>query len=476
MDWKKIKNDEMQYLLGEYNKDPHLFEMETFVDSPEFLREFGIAIPGKEKFPNAYVKFFPQDFIVEEITPDGTLLTADKETNITQDKNEEFKGTVYATLVKCNLATFDAVKEISRQLNLKPEQIKYAGIKDKGAITSQRLSIRGSAKEDVEKIESDYFFLKDITEGKGAMDVGGLKGNRFTILLRTEFPLETDGRKDDVLQAYDKVMKDGFYNFYYLQRFASPRLTNYKWGYHVLRGEYEDAVRERLFEPGLRESKYFQALRQELAQYHGDWKKVKEGFSPFPIICRQEHAVLDHLLVNPDDFVGALNQIPDQVKMWVYALEALLYNQLLSNNLFRGTLPETLPMCINNKPSHWEPYEEELKGLDIYPPPIKNLYPFSIRLAAPMMETRHKANVHNIKIVPEGVVIQFDLAKGDYATTFLSHMFNLLSGKPTESMSREPSDIKNVLGDPSFAPTLETFAEITKPKVDNFIDLFKDGE
>lgn len=476
MDWKEAKNNEMQFLLGEYKKNPSLFEYETFVDDPDFLKEFGIAIPNKENFPRAYLKFLPQDFIVEEVTKDGTILTADKESNFPSSSVEIAGDTVYATLVKCNIATFDAIKEISRQTDSKIEQIQYAGIKDKAAITSQRISIRRVPKEKIEAISSEFFFLKDISTGKGVVEKGGLTGNRFTILLRTEGSLIDEDQKQGLLEAFDKVMKNGFYNFFYLQRFGSPRLTNFRWGFHVLKGDYKEALRERLFEPGLRESTYFQNLRKNTDAFFGDWVKVKEAFAPFPLICHQEHTLIDYMLEHPTDYLGALKQLPDQVCLWVYGLEALLYNQLLSNFIVREQVPERLPMSINNLPQNWAFYKTELQELGIYPPPIQNLRPFPMRLAAPLMETRDRPIMENIEVISEGVIMQFRLKKGEYATTFLSHLFNLTSGKPPADIFREPKDIKEPLGEKDFAKTLEIFAPIIRPKVDNFIEMFKNQE
>ncbi len=476
MDWKETKNNEMQFLLSEYKKNPELFESETFVDDPDFLKEFGIAIPDKDNFPRAYLKFLPQDFVVEEVNKDGVVLTADMESNITPPEDESLGDTVYATLVKCNITTFDAIKEICKQTDSKVEQVQYAGIKDKAAITSQRISIRRVPREKIETISSEFFFLKDISRGKGVVEKGGLTGNRFTILLRTESDLISEEQKEGLLRAFDKVMKNGFYNFFYLQRFGSPRLTNFRWGFHVLKGDYKEALRERLFSPGLRESKYFQELRKKTDVFFGDWQKVKEVFAPFPLICHQEHTLIDYLLEHPTDYVGALKQIPDQVCLWAYGLEALLYNQLLSNLIMQGRVPEKLPMFLNNLPQNWSFYKTELQGLGIYPPPIQNLRPFPMRLSAPLMETVDRPTIENIKIIPEGVIMQFHLRKGEYATTFLSHLFNLTGGKPPSGISRETKDIKEPLGEKNFSKTLEVFAPIIKPKVDSFLEIFKNQE
>jgi hypothetical protein len=73
MSRNEIKEKEIKHLAEEYKKDPLLFGKETFVDTPEFLKDFGIFIKEKANFPLGYLKLWPQDFIVEEITEDGTV-------------------------------------------------------------------------------------------------------------------------------------------------------------------------------------------------------------------------------------------------------------------------------------------------------------------------------------------------------------------------------------------------------------------
>ena len=50
---------------------------ETFVDSPEFLETLGISFDDEKNFPKGYLKLWPQDFVVEEISKDGSIETVD---------------------------------------------------------------------------------------------------------------------------------------------------------------------------------------------------------------------------------------------------------------------------------------------------------------------------------------------------------------------------------------------------------------
>jgi tRNA(Glu) U13 pseudouridine synthase TruD len=61
---------------------------------------------------------------------------------------------------------------------------------------------------------------------------------------------------------------------------------------------------------------------------------------------------------------------------------------------------------------------------------------------------------------PQGIILQFSLDKGSYATTFLSHLINLVSGEIPEEFSKERVDITKALGRDSIIPVTEYFKEI----------------
>jgi tRNA pseudouridine13 synthase len=235
----KLMTEERMRLEKEKAKFPELFPETTWVDDGPFLEALGIHIPHKDQLSRGFLKILPGDFIVEEIDESG------KQTNITKDdsENKDLPGeTVYATLVKCGLSTLEAVEEIAKILGIQKDKVQYAGIKDKDAITSQQISFRGVNKEDVLEISSPHFFLKNVRTGKGVVQKGGLRGNKFSILIRTESDSNEENHVEMSLKALERVKKEGFYNFFYLQRFGTPRLNNYKWGISILRGLRESSA------------------------------------------------------------------------------------------------------------------------------------------------------------------------------------------------------------------------------------------
>lgn len=466
----EIKKQELEILQQEFKKSPALFERRTFAEVPEMVRDYGIYIKDKENFPYGYLKFLPQDFIVEEVGTDRSIATIDDTQNAeieTEEKKED--KTVYATLVKCGMSTIEAVEEISAQLKCDPTQIQYAGIKDKDAITSQKISFRNISLERIETLSSPYFFLKNLQTGKGVVEKGNLIGNRFTILIRIDYDHFNSKTVESFQKQIAEVRKNGFYNFYYLQRFGTPRLINIKWGMSILRGQYKEAVKSFISESSDRELPYFKNLRQSAEKIFGNWKEILKLFEPFPLTCRNELKVIRHLEKRPEDFAGALSTIPDQITLWIYAVASLLFNEKISSLVQAGkSIPNNLPLLLSNDAQDVLVYQDLLQEMNLYPPPFNNLRPFPfIRLNKRIARTKEFAEIHKVEVVDEGIIMSFSLSKGDYATTFLSHFFNLVTGKPPEWINPNIVDIKKTIGENSIEKTLEKFQSIIHSKNDN---------
>lgn len=473
----QIKQGEMALLAEAYKEHPEQFTARTYIDDAETLGGFGIHIPGKEHFVSGTLKLWPEDFIVEEIGGDGTHYSADTENTPHTDPGPA--PTVYATLVKCGLSTLEATDDIARQLGIKKEAISFAGIKDKDALTSQRISLRGVRPEKVVELHSSYFFLKDIAGGKGVVEKGSLRGNRFSIFVRTEENPGEGEASQHIARALQAVTEKGFYNFFYLQRFGTPRLRNYYWARHILRGEYEAAVLDILTYPAPRELEYFKILRGKVQGLFGQWSAVEAELAPFPHIFIHELKIVRHLIEHPTDFAGALREIPEQITLWMYALTSLLYNELLSEYVRTGKeVPERLPFFLSPKPEDSVLYRPMLENLGLYPVPLQNLrqFPF-IQIRSRSQHTRDHATIRKGEVREEGVLLQFDLAKGQYATTFLSHIFNLTSGVPPMGIRKNRIDTKQLLGEPSVLPALERFKDVIHPKGENvFENMLQKGE
>ena len=84
------------------------------------------------------LKSTPEDFVVEEICEDETILELDRIVERTSETNGKFTQFV---LQKTNWSTADAIKEIASRLHVSQTRFNFAGTKDKNAITTQLVSV-----------------------------------------------------------------------------------------------------------------------------------------------------------------------------------------------------------------------------------------------------------------------------------------------------------------------------------------------
>ncbi|MBU2639215.1 MAG: tRNA pseudouridine(13) synthase TruD [Nanoarchaeota archaeon] len=151
------------------------------------------------------IKEKPEDFIVKETI------------KLNKKKNGEYG---YFLLRKKDWNTLDVLKKISKYLKIKENRLGYAGLKDKVAVTEQYISIRG--------IKNLKFKLKDIEikkigEGDEPIKLGGLKGNKFNIIVRN-------------LNNKKKLKITKIENYFDKQRFGNK---NIKVGLALLKRDYK---------------------------------------------------------------------------------------------------------------------------------------------------------------------------------------------------------------------------------------------
>src|SRR3989344_958261 len=294
---------EKQRLLfeSERKRFPHLFDRAPMIDNELFLRWIGIEPLERDLMPG-YIKYAPQDFIVEEISPDGFLRTVDFKPPQTDNSNEEVK-TIYADLVKIGISTLDFKIELANLLGIEEKNIGFAGNKDRLAITSQLISIRNF--HDLEmfcSLNEENFFLKNIRCGKGVVANGELKGNRFIIAVRTLKELS----HADITKAEKKISdikERGFWNFFYFQRFGTPRLISHWLGLSLIKGQYEETIRKFLSYQAPRELPYFKNIRKDIGDRWQDWSFIKEKIKDFPYHFYLENKIIDHLIDYPQNFL-----------------------------------------------------------------------------------------------------------------------------------------------------------------------------
>ncbi len=449
------RDKERAFFEAEMKRVPAFFEREPMIDTTDLLKWIGISTLSEQR-TLGYLRMFAQDFIVEEIANDGSIHNVDVGP-LYADLSAE-GATYYVDLIKVGLSTLETKFRIAEKLKIDPKHINYAGLKDRVALTSQLISVRSLTDETLfDNINDEYFFVKNITKGKGVVANGDLKGNRFTITIRLQQTLNDN----DIAQIENKILdikRDGFWNYYYLQRFGTPRLLSHWLGLMIFRGQFEETAKTFVTFVAHRELPYFKQIRENMSKNWGNWKFLVEQMQSFPTHFNQELSLITHLRDNPSDFVGALHQIQDQVRLWIYAYDSYLFNRLLSDLILEGNVPPVLPLITSFNASDWQPYRTFLDadGVSLPAPALRN-FPF-VRLESRTLATKQQLEIHGFKVKDKFAIFSFSLPKGAYATTFLINFFTLSAGLPrVPDLPDEAIDSKKLLSLGSLESTLKYF-------------------
>lgn len=447
---------EKEYLEKQKSSHPDLFKVETIIEDDNLLKSIGIT--SSERLREIfYVKTSAVDFIVEE---KNVLFgqTSVSHKVLTTPKDSLDKRTIFVTLVKCNMQTTDAIADIARKLGISTADISYAGLKDKKAITSQTVAIRKTKFENLLKVISPYYFLKDATYGNGILKMGDLVSNQFTICLRPTEIL-TEETFSNIEQKIREIEKNGFRNFYYLQRFSAPRYTNMQWGFLIFKGEFSEAIKLSILQKGQNELSFFQNIRDSLSSVYGDWKKMQDILEPFNVSFSTERRLIDYLVENPNDYLGALRSIPEQVRLWIYSVPSYFFNVLISNKTTEDLLlQKKAPLILTKELGDLMPYRDMLMENDLFPVPDNALKNFNF-IEFKKREVSVLSYPHNLTIKREGelVLVQFSLEKGEYATTFLSQVVTL--AQPGEDFMQKTQYSFDTV-EPEFLETLQYFVDV----------------
>ena len=212
-------------------------------------------------------KTLPEDFLVDELPLEDMLSSS------TQGKYCVYK------LTKKNYATERALTHLASFLGLQRKQISIAGTKDKHAITTQYVTIKGPKIEksiDLTDIDLEFVGYRDEPLG-----LGDLAGNKFTIIVRG-------------LDAGVNNIPASFYspNYFDEQRFSTHNVV---YGLFLLKKQYKELVDAIISN----EDDYARSVKQYLED-------------------------------KPTDYVGAIRTMPASIlKMFIHAVQSMVFNESL---------------------------------------------------------------------------------------------------------------------------------------------------
>src|SRR5437867_5426924 len=205
-----------------------------------------------------------------------------------------------------NWETNRLVRELARGLHVSRRRIGFAGTKDKRALTTQLFSFENVPPEAIKALRMKDVEVLDLSRSDRPLEIGDLVGNRFQIVVR-DLAVAEDRAIPIAEEAARQVRSfGGFPNFFGLQRFGSIRPITHVVGRHLVRGEFKEAVDAYVANPIDGEGEQAFEIRQELAAT-GDYA---EALAAMPDVMGFEKALLNHLVQEPGDYVGALQRLP----------------------------------------------------------------------------------------------------------------------------------------------------------------------
>ncbi len=367
------------------------------------------------------IKEKPEDFIVEEIRPDGHVLARGEEYKFREKSAcSPGEGALIFVLEKNNWGTIGAIREIAKRLRISQKRLNFAGTKDRRAITTQRCSVQGLEREALEALKIKDIILKPLAYG-AEVKLGDLTGNRFTILVKDVDP--------------DKKLPEVIPNYFGEQRFGTLRPITHLVGKAIVEENVKEAVETYLF-------KWFDAEPEEDKEARKRLKKELDyttALGYYPHHLTYERTLLGRLAEAPDDYAGALRRLPRKLLlMFVHAYQSDLFNRVLDKRRALGLEPlegDILQDGVPTGPLYG--YESELATgkqgeieMDLLEDEWLELGQFSLHkmpeLSSRGLRRPLTVKVQGLEILEKGsdwLRMRFSLPKGCYATTVLQEMF-----------------------------------------------------
>ena len=234
-------------------------------------------------------------------------------------------------LTKQSLGTPEAIDAILQRWNLSRGQVAYAGLKDRHALTTQLVTIKGGPRRGLEQTNLKLQYVGQVGRPIEARDIAA---NRFAVVMRDM----TGEQLSAAARALEAIAAHGLPNYFDDQRFGSLGES----GEFIARpwclGDYERALWLALAEPNVHDDGGEREQKRILREHWGDWPQAKE------LLARSHRrSIVTYLADKPGDFRRALALVRQDLRsIWLAAFQSHLWNQLLAAAIGEAARPEQL--------------------------------------------------------------------------------------------------------------------------------------
>lgn len=220
--------------------------------------------------------------------------------------------------------------QAARVLGIHREQVAFAGMKDKRAVTEQWFTFRvpPAAIAELGKL-ADVDVLESYTTRKAHFP-GAHTGNRFVIRVR-----DTTGGRGAVEACAGAIRREGGVpNFFGPQRFGGHfRALTHLVGKALVAGDLEEAVRLYVGHPMPEEQEDAQVARR----LYDETRDPAAALDVYPPKLDPERAILWRLTKRPGDFRYALEALPSNLlQLFVHAHQSWLFNHIIAARVEAG--------------------------------------------------------------------------------------------------------------------------------------------
>ena len=265
------------------------------------------------------LRLVPKNFIVSEVSN-------------YPPKKENGRFTI-ADVTATNWETNLLVRELSNRLHISRKRVGFAGTKDKRAKTTRLMSFYNVPTDRLSDVKIKDVEIENIYTSSHPIKIGNLLGNRFEIIVRNIDKKIRSEKIKDLVSFIEKY--GGFPNFYGIQRFGIIRPITHVVGKYIVKNDFEKAAMSYIANPMDGEDEESYKLRERLQKT----RDFSEALKSYPNKLNFEKAILNKLVVDPKDFVGALKELPKNLlTMFVYAYQSHIFNRILSERI-RQKLP-----------------------------------------------------------------------------------------------------------------------------------------